>query len=197
MRTLPLLVVLALISVIEPARADKPAPPLSKKITSANGKFVFVLISPSAKVDEIFKNEAIRAYYAKSGLYKNDGSKEPLWTVDWFRYKVDVAEDGEHVIRHGDWPNRPNGMKNSIITKEDLKQEGVSFFAKGKLLREYSIGELVDDTSKLSTSVTHFMWRAESRLIDETKTLELRTYDGNRFRFDITTAKILEKKRQN
>ena len=39
--------------------------------------------------------------YTQSGLYRNDGSRDPLWTFDWYAYNVDVAADGVHLVRHG------------------------------------------------------------------------------------------------
>ena len=45
---------------------------------------------------------AIRERYSKSGMYRNDGTREPLWTVDWWAV-VTVPGDGVHVIRQGPW----------------------------------------------------------------------------------------------
>jgi len=196
MRVLLILAAMAFFGFLNCVRADKPAPPLSHKTVSANGKYVFVMISPLPKLDaSVAESKAIRAKYAKSGLYKNDGSVEPLWTVDWYRYKVDVASDGEHVVRHGNWPEREGGFENPSVSKEELKQEAVSFFAKGKLLRQYSIVELIDEPKNLKVSVSHFEWRKNSQYSDDKRQFEVVTQDGNRILFDVTTAKIIEKKK--
>src|SRR6516162_11460738 len=78
-----------------PSRADKPATPATRTEIIANGKFLFVMLCPLALETE--QGKAIRAKYPESGLYKNDGSKEPFWTVDWYREKVTVASDGVHM----------------------------------------------------------------------------------------------------
>lgn len=205
MRIKLLFTVVTLTTLGPSAMADKPAPPFSHTKVSANGKFVFVMLSPLPAADELkLYNEearvgfkAIRDRFQKSGLYKNDGSKEPIWTVDWYRHEVDIANDGVHLVRHGRWPSLEGKFKdkNRTITKKDLKQEAVSFFAKGKLLREYTIGEVVDRPGELRMTVSHFMWRKSARLVNEKSQFELGTLDGNLVRFDLTTAKIIEKKK--
>ena len=44
--------------------------------------------------------KAIRDKWTVSGMYRNDGSTTPLWTVDWYAYEVDVPNGGEHVVRY-------------------------------------------------------------------------------------------------
>src|SRR5262245_52042389 len=91
------------------SRADKKGPPQSHKEVTAGGKYVFVMLAPQPVEDEIksygtedAKNTviAMRNVYKKSGLYKNDGSAEPLWTVDWYGAAT-VLSDGVHLIRWG------------------------------------------------------------------------------------------------
>src|SRR2546428_329551 len=123
-----------------PALADSPAPPRSYKKVAAGGKYVFVMIAPGTVEEDVWRwNEEtaagirkIRRVYPRSGLYRNDGSTEPLWTVDWYAHGVEVASDGVHLIRHGPWASSTD-------------QEAISFFANGKLLRTYLIRELVDN----------------------------------------------------
>jgi hypothetical protein len=58
-----------------------------------------------------------------------------------------------------------------------LKQEAFSIFYKGKMVRSYSIGELVDEPKRLPMSVSHFMWLKESRIDDGKGHFELTTLD--------------------
>jgi hypothetical protein len=120
----------------------------------------------------------IRETFKKSGLYRNDGSTDPLWTVDWYADHLVVASDGVHLVRHGPWPT----------SKDD---EAIAFFANGELLRSYQIRELVDIPILLPHSVSHFEW-LKSDAFDETK-LEyaLTTYDGSRIVFDVRTGEIV------
>lgn len=178
------LVALAWLGFTSLAVADTPARPASYKQVSADGRFVFVMLNPfPADAD----NDELRQTYSKSGLYKNDGSADPLWAVDWYCDQVEVASDGVHLVRHGPWPSlskQPSGP----VGPTELGQEAVSFFANGKLLRTYSIGELVSDPDRLPRSWSHFRWRESGSLNDVSLEYTLTTKDGNTFVFDLTTG---------
>src|SRR4051794_40464122 len=87
----PTLVVLITVLSI-PAFADSPAPPTSYKKLTPDQKYVFVMLSPFApdreagRLIEPYASDVrtIRETYPNSGLYPNDGSTTPLWTVDWY-----------------------------------------------------------------------------------------------------------------
>jgi hypothetical protein len=202
MRVLTVPAVAGLLLFTGHARADKIGPPSTYKTLSANGKFVFVMLAPEPADQELRRyNEdhqklvkAIRDLYNVSGLYRNDGSNDPLWTAEWYKSGVKVASDGIHAVGHG----RPaalgqKGKGDRSITNDDLKQEAVSFYAKGKLLRQVSIGELVDDPTKLPKSVSHFKWTKLTKLHDDASQFEIITHDRNRILIDLATAKIVEK----
>jgi hypothetical protein len=125
---------------------------------------------------------AIRQTYAQSGLYRNDGSSTPLWTVNWYAYDVDVASDGIHLVRHGPWASRAD-------------QEAFSFFANGKLVRTYAISELIDLKFLLPHSVSHFQWSEGGQLDDAALRYAVRTKDSNSFVFDITNGSIVQETR--
>ena len=180
------------------AFADSPARPHSYKRITPGGEYVFVMVAAKpVEADTQGWNEEtaagireIRRTYARSGLYRNDGSAEPLWTVDWYAHGVTVASDGVHLIRYGPWAvlSRPREEPPSGAA---LEQEALSFFGNGELLRTYSIGELVDDPGRLSRSVAHFDWMAEGRFDDPLSEYTLTTLDGNRFVFDVRTGGIV------
>jgi len=170
------------------AWADSEAPPFSYKQKSPGGKYVFVMIAPMS-IDEDAGNwieekgteiREIRRTYSESGLYRNDGSTEPLWTVDWYAFGVDIASDGVHLIRHGPWA-------------WSTDQEAISFFANGKLIRTYQINQLIDDPLRLEHTVSHFFWKKRSSFSDSRLRYTLRTIDGNQFVFDVRTGDILSK----
>ncbi len=201
------LAVLAILGTAKSAHADKPAPPLTYQQPTPDGKYLFVMNSPFPLETELkiypektrIKLQSTREKYPKSGLYKNDGSNEPIWTVDWYARRVTLSSDGVHLVRHGPWPQLEGKVKdkNRSITPKDLKQEAISFFAKGKLLRQYSIGELVLQPNQLRMSVSHFMWLKNFQLNDGKNQLEVVTLDGNWILFDIATAKIIEQMKVN
>jgi hypothetical protein len=128
----------------------------------------------------------IRERYSKSGMYRNDGSKQPLWTVDWWA-GVTVPGDGIHVIRHGPWSQR------HASTKQDLEQTAFSIYANGKLTRSFQIGELVDNPKLMRISVSHFQWLRKSKILDDKHQYEIDTYDGNHIIFNLESGAILTK----
>jgi hypothetical protein len=190
-------IALAAMTVGSRALADSPAPRRSYKQITPGGKYVFVMISPMPLEQEVKRwNEEtaasireVRRSYARSGLYRNDGSTEPLWTVDWYAHRVMVTSDGAHLIRSGPWAGLPQDRKAPLGGA--LDQEALSFFANGQLLRTYRIGELIDDPDQLPRSVSHFRWEYEGRLDDSRSEYTLTTLDGNRFVFDVRTGGIV------
>jgi len=80
-----------------------------------NGKFLFVMLSPLPVDQEIqfYTNDPgrkeqvleIRRTYPRSGLYRNDGSKDLLWPVGWWRPAVLIANDGVHAASVGPYGN--------------------------------------------------------------------------------------------
>jgi hypothetical protein len=189
MRPLQFVALVVALSLATPSRADKIAPPKSYKVASADEKFVFVMLLPKA---EAFEG------YTKSGLYKK-GSDEPLWTVDWYARKVAVASDGVHVVRFGGphgYEERLNPDRSKrVITQKDMKKEALSVFARGKLVKQFAIGDLVEGTEGVKTSVTFIHWLKQSRIVDDKKQLEVVTLDGTRVLLDLPTGKVVERKK--
>jgi hypothetical protein len=199
--------VLLLLCFAGDSRADKKGPPSSRKQATRDGKYLFVMLAPGSAEDEINRQgdeenrkalKSLRDTYTKSGLYKNDTSNDPLWTVDWHAPFL-LSNDGIHVVRYGQatleqWRNK-TPRQTRAITDNDMKQEAISIFARGKLLREYSIGEFVDDRKVLPMTVTFFQWSKQVKFIEDERQLEVITLDGNRIRIELATGKILEKKR--
>jgi hypothetical protein len=106
-----LLAMFAVFALAGEACADSFGPPSSFKTVSANGKFVVVMISPLSMEAELaaFNEEhkktvtAIRKTYPKSGVYKNDGTSVPLWTIEWYG-SAEVSGDGKYLVRfRGGW----------------------------------------------------------------------------------------------
>ena len=181
--------------------ADSPWPPKTYKQITPGNKFAFVMISYRPVEEEYHDTDwdplparlELRRVYKQNGMYRNDGSLDPLWTVDWHANRVELTSDGVHLVRHGPWALGPQGAWGPA-----LKQEALSFFANGQLLRSYQIGELVDDPTYLRRSVSHFEWDEyqEERLDHRQMLYTLRTADGNWYVFDLRTGIIVSKTRR-
>lgn len=188
---LPLFACVVTLSIVTASvRADSVAPPYSYKKATPDGRFLFVMIAPgTVENDAVGWNEqkaaeirAIRGTYAQSGLYRNDGTTTPLWTVDWYSYDVDVAWDGIHLVRHGPWAS-------------SIQDEAFSFFADGQLIRTYTVSDLVDLKFLLPHSASHFQWSESQSLHNAFLRYYVTTKDGNHFVFDITNGSIVEEAR--
>ena len=186
-RTL-LLAVLMLVPVF--VYGDSEAGPISYATASADGKYLFVMRAPGeTQVDEIplvdserRVSKYIAATYPVSGLYLNDGSTTPLWTVDWYAFSVIVPSDGVHLIRRGPWAKH-------------LADEALSFLAHGEILHSYKINDLVDTAAALPHTVSHFRWEESAKLNNENHTLELTTFSKERYTIDYTTGELVTSRR--
>ena len=151
----------------------------SYKRQSQDGAYVFVMLGKAGyRSSDVTEWEG----YTQSGLYRNDGSRDPLWTVDWYAYNVDVSSDGVHLVRH-------------VRPATDLYGEAIGFYANGELLQTYRIGDVVADEGRLYRSVSFLHWKLDGRLVDLRGQYILRTVDGNMTIFDVTTGAIVSQSR--
>ncbi len=168
------------------ANADSVSPPRTYTVESPDGRFVFVMHAPMPVemeyrfwVDEVNAEiRQIRERYPESGLYAADEPTTPLWTVDWYAYSVIVFSDGVHLVREGPWP----------MSRRD---EGVSFFANGELLKTYSVSDLVLVPWLMPPTMSHFFWRANTGFDDEALTYRLLTLHLESHRFDVRTGELI------
>jgi hypothetical protein len=173
-----------------PLQADVLAMPFSFSKLSAQKNYVFVMIAPVDKEsdgrglrdEDRFELQKLRAKYRTSGLYANNGSTTPLWTVDWYAYSVLVPSDGIHLVRPGPWAW--NGST-----------EAVTFFAAGKQIRSYRVADLVDTTITLPHTVSHFFWEKSIALDDTGRTVTITTLNRDRYVIDFTTGRIISANR--
>lgn len=180
------ILLLTMLIFVGSAFADKEAPKSTYTVTSPNGKYIFIMLSPYSVDRDVapwIKEHAeeirkVRSKYHQSGLYFNDGSTNALWTVDWYAHNVELSADGMHLVRRGPWAST-------------LKEEALSFFAKGELLKSYRIDQLADYPSLMPRSASHFSWKKMSSMDDKNKSYHLRTIHGETYRFDITTGQIV------
>lgn len=169
-----------------PAFADTEAMPRSYAAPSANNRFLFVMIAPiEIESDGIYEGDGnkkesqrVRAKYPSSGMYLNDGSTNPLWTVDWYAHSVLVASDGNHIIRRGRWATA-------------LTDEAFTIFKQNKVVRSYQIGDLVDTELLLPHTAHHFQWEEAMALDDYNHTLFVSTISKERYIFDLYTDKTI------
>lgn len=143
-----------------------------KKVTQ-DGQYVFVMLGSQYKC---------RYEYPLSGLYKNDGSANPIWTINWYAYDpfVKISSDGIHLIYH----------HCGVGYFDDI---AVSFHSNGKLIRSYAVTDFVS-WFEFALFPGHGMegsrWCSSSYLDDQTSTFKLSLRNGARYDFDISTGQI-------
>lgn len=187
LRSLTSLIIACVVGLSSNALGDSPAPPYSYKAESEDGSYVFVMISPLSAEEErqLWNAEAgaeisgIRRQYSRSGLYLAADSTTPLWTVDWYAHSVFPFSDGVHLVREGPWATSG-------------QSEGVSFFARGELLKSYPVSDLVFASWAMPHSVSHFAWRKETSIDDKSVSYNVLTIHRESIQFDARTGEIIE-----
>lgn len=164
------------------ATAFSPGRPTSRCTFSADEKFVFVLIHGSSTEEELkhwnddfgAEIKAIRDRWPKSGMYRNDGSVVPLWTVDWYSYHVEVPSDGEHVVR----------IKTSGLGQGEAP--AIGFYHRSELVQGYESEDLVS----VPLLIDHGTWHESSSLDDESGLVTVWTITFDRYTFDFHTGEM-------
>jgi hypothetical protein len=172
------------------------------RIVSSDGRYLFVMLHDR-------QGHTHGQYdYPANGLYLNDGSKTPLWTVDWVSY-AHLPSDGVHVVKQA-----------RAWSEAGYDSEAITFFAYGRPIKSYTVRDLLDFPSLLPHTTTMYKWSqgfsryhgesntpvmfmsdndryfSKSVTFDEsTHTMTLRTLQGNVFVFDVNTGEILEARR--
>jgi hypothetical protein len=168
---------------------------------TADQKHLFVMLNCG---NENFLDNSI---YKQCGMYLNDGSAKPLWTVDWSG-NIYLPNGGEFIVRQGKWAR----------TSGTYQEEILSFFSNGNLLKTYSTKDLIDFPWLLSHTVSHYYWQtgrpinlteqgngAYSKINnsegfdtntgveidDENKTMLVKSVFSDEITFDLKTGEIL------
>lgn len=118
------------------------------------------------------------ARYTRSGMYRNDGTGVPLWTVDWYATRVDPSPDGVHAVRLEPCP-------------VELGGEVLGFVANGRILQTYRVEDLVTHPERLDRSGGYVRWLAGTRSDWAGLVYMVRTADGGKLTFDVRRGAIV------
>ena len=171
--------------------ADSPAPPQPVFTASENGRYLFKMIPEEWPQENGNITKNANDFGVAYKVAANGALKE-IWNVSgWFAFQVFLSDDGEHLVRMGPWN----------VGREPKKTDlAVAFYKRGKLLKEYSTADLVEDKAAVLTSVTHYRWLAltdTALMLDPDNIFHIRTIDNIQYDFDITTGDIKSKKKPN
>src|SRR5262245_49537498 len=163
------LAVLALALFASITRADKPVFPSSYSVVTKDERFVFVMLVPSGmRSEERAKGKEVQQKYDQSGLYRNDGSREPLWTVDGYSWKAYPASDGVHLVCVSLFVHHGSSPPGQVLR----------FFANGKPTGVYTADELTSYSFLLPGSPTGKIWLREDQFDEENLTYSVTAHDG-------------------
>lgn len=89
----PILLLILLSPINVPADTEGVIPPHT--LETADKKYIFVMLRSVGR-QNTFLGQSDK--YPQSGLYLNDSSSNPLWTVDWPGFVI-LPADGIHLVR--------------------------------------------------------------------------------------------------
>lgn len=140
-----------------------------KAVCSLNGFFCAVM-DPEQKVTTVVRRRA-------------GGVSQPLWSMDgWFRVAY-VSNDGEYLVTGYDGVNLLplNYKRNQVM---------ISFYDRGKLIRQVRLNEMISDFSKLEKVASHYRW-GECLGLNSEDHLTVELVDKTWLMFDIKTGQII------
>lgn len=171
---------------------------------TADKKFIFVMVKPNCEY--CWGSDK----YKQSGMYLNDGSIKPLWTVDWHG-RIFLPNDGHHVIRLG-----------KLDYTATYREEAFSFLYDGSELKTYRTKDLISFPYLLPHTYNRDYGVIYSRLdprlpndgvlmkidngegyplnngveIDnENNTVLMESFHGDRYLFDLQTGNLISSNR--
>ena len=176
------------------AHCDTPATPLPYVTSSREGRYFFRMMPRNGGTDQ--KHDG----YGIAFRVQFDGSDREVWrTEGWFSFQVFLSDDGHSLVALGPWGYGREPKQDDLA---------VAFYYEGKLIREYSTDELVDDHTAVLASTSHYFWLARDRLhFSDTSAgeheprftrpdrFQLKTIDGITYIFRTETGEIVEKKK--
>lgn len=163
--------------------------PISWRKESNDGRYVLVMVSPlpddkdkSPNANHEREIRAIRATYRESGLYRNDGSRTPLWMMPYFDWTCDafIAPDGIHlVVLHNVHPGQ--------------EWMNVWFFARGKETASHDLNKLVPLTLANRLVYRDGPYCEDCRLNEAGTTFTVRTNYEQGLLFDVASGKLIRR----
>jgi hypothetical protein len=170
--------------------AEVGPPPRDYAVPSPDGRYLFVMLEPREfKLEEkdeeksVPHTETLREKYPSSGLYHNDGSKTPLWTVDWYANRVFVLSDGRRLIRIGERPELYREDRGTLTF--DATGLAVGFYDHQKLVKRYSIDDLVSRPEILPHNHRYVRWLRKVSLDERSDRLKVSMEDGKTYIFSL------------
>jgi len=173
-----------------------------------------ILVMQTRKSDSRHRSPGVSGKYRLPGLYRLDGSSNPLWTIDWFSSTVFPHEGGRYLVQLDDrfelqQPSEDelslNDLEEKLFNeKPDLwfkrmkeRRHAISFYDAGELLHTYRLGDLFNDPEKIELVGTCLWvkWMTDYAFDQDAKVFKLATTENLSYSFSIVTGEILQVER--
>jgi hypothetical protein len=154
---------------------------------SGDGRYILVMVSPKSAVEDggnqIISSAVgkvrLREHYTESGVYRNDGSNKPLWTLPYHHEALParVVVDGQYVILGAD--------------PCPLALHAVAIYGQGReIVRCYRHDLIACYLSKRVLSLFGFggLHERDSQWDPKQQSYTMTTEQGERFEFDVATG---------
>lgn len=156
--------------------ADRPAPQREYTVSSTNGRYEFTMYPTGQPTPS-------SAPHGDAFRVNPDGTREFLWKVEqWFSPQTFLADDGRSLVRMGPWAALPASAELAV-----------AFYRDGREVRRYVVADLIDDTSSLVRSVSHYMWQSNLSgypLLRSDGKFLVQTVEGRVLAFDVLTGEL-------
>jgi hypothetical protein len=155
------------------AQADQPR--WKSKFTSQNGRYELQWI------DGIRDKQKWKLIEKKSAEQLYEFEAEDLGSMT-----VLVSDDGLNLITVDDWSQRQASDELDVL----------SFYRQGKIIKRYTLKEILNSTDNIQRSASHFSWffKSDDLVINDSK-FRLTTFELTNYTFDTTNGEILKKER--
>lgn len=166
---------LVLFFFIDTCQALSVGPPASYEwIAGANDEYRLVML---VTTDPIYTDEG--KAYPVSGLYKNDGSVEPLWQVERVGSRVRVTQDGRYLAQIG----------GSVYSLDAM---AVIFFDRGKPIRTLKVSDFIKPFEEPKAKMAGYAWNQGIAFDDKRGLLRIRTLNGEVLYYSMATGQLVE-----
>lgn len=167
--------------------ADSPAPPRSFVTTHPYCSCYFIMIPEKIILDESAQTSTRTPAFGKAFRLNDDGSSTLMWEVSgWYSFENYLSWDGRYLVRMGDWP------QGKSVSKDHM---AVTFYDKGKELKQYSTADLVRNPQKIQRTISHYFWQSGGPTyprIEYKNNFLLKTIDGYVHEFDMETGELIK-----
>lgn len=97
----------------------------------------------------------------------------------------------------GSWRSEVLGPIIGLGRREPEEADlAVAFYDQGRLLKQYSTADLVQDKTAVVRTGSHYFWKARAPVLDPQNVFHLQTIDGIVYEFDATTGTIKKRSRR-